>query len=66
MQLNSKTKLSALLNAIPSAGLVCDELHIQIRGNEEKSLERLCSEVDITFASFLRALDNLDWDHEYI
>lgn len=64
MQLNPNTKLSALLNAIPSAALVCDTFHIQILGNEEKSLERLCSEADITFASFSLALDKLNWDDE--
>ncbi len=64
MQLNPKTKLGALLKAIPSAALVCDEFHIQISGNEEKNLERMCSEADITFVSFLRALDNLNWDDE--
>lgn len=64
MQLNPSTKLSSLLNAIPSAALVCEKLHIQTNGNDDKSLERLCAEVDVTFASFLRALENLNWDDE--
>jgi hypothetical protein len=65
MHLNPHTKLVSLLTAIPSAAEVCDRLHIQIGGNEEKSLERLCAEVDITFASFQQALENLNWDEEY-
>ncbi len=65
MQLNPDTKLSSLLRAIPSAASVCDALQIQIPGSEDKSLERVCSEADVTFASFLKALDNIDWDKEW-
>lgn len=65
MNLNPNTKLVSLLTAIPSAAEVCDRFHIQIGGNEQKSLERVCAEVDITLASFLQALDNLNWDEEY-
>ena len=64
MQLNPNTKLSNLLRAIPSAALVCHRFHIQIRDNEDKSLELLCTEANITFSSFMRALENLDWSHE--
>ena len=66
MHLNPNTKLVSLLTAIPSAAEVCNRFHIQICGNEEKSLERLCAEVDITLARFLQALENLNWDEEYV
>ena len=65
MQLDPNTKLVHLLTAIPSAAVVCDGFHIAICGNEDKSLQLLCAEVDITFASFLQTLDRLDWNDEY-
>ena len=65
MQLNPNTKLVNLLIAIPSAASVCDGFHMAISGNENKSLEQLCCEYRITFASFLQAIENLDWDEEY-
>ena len=65
MRLDPTTKLTRLLAAIPSAAAVCDGFYIQFHGNEDKSLERLCAEAGITFANFLQALENLDWDEEY-
>lgn len=65
MHLNPNTKLASLLAAIPSAATVCESFHIPVAGNENKSLERLCTEAGITVANFLQALEDLDWDKEY-
>lgn len=64
MQLDPKTKLRNLLDAIPSASAVCQHFHIPISGNEQKSLEQLCTESGITLGSFLQVLDSLDWEEE--
>lgn len=65
MQLNPETKLLNLLLAIPSAQLLCDRFHIQVSGNQNKSLGTLCAEADITFETFLQALEKLDWSDDY-
>jgi hypothetical protein len=65
MRLNPNTKLGSLLVAIPSASGVCDGFHIAISGNEGKTLEEVCAETGITLASFLEALDHIDWENEY-
>ncbi len=65
MRLDPQIKLSKLLNAIPSAAAVLEMLHIPARGNESKRLDELCVEYGITFDSFLKALNGVNWNEEY-
>jgi len=65
MHLQPNTKLFRLLAAIPSARVVCERFHMPLIGNGDKSLEQLCGEAGITFANFLRVLDDLDWEEDY-
>jgi hypothetical protein len=65
VQINPHTTLTHLLAAIPSAREVFDRFHVQLRGNGDKSVEQICGEAGIPFASFLRALDDINWDEDY-
>jgi hypothetical protein len=66
MQLNPHTTLRKLLIAIPSAVVVCARFQIPISGNEEVGLGDLCVRHGIGFASFVEALDALNWDEDYV
>jgi hypothetical protein len=65
VQINPNTTLAHLLAAIPSARGVCDRLQIQLAGNGDKSVEQLCREAGVPFASFLQALDEINWEEDY-
>lgn len=65
MKLDPHTKLSSLLNAIPSAAAVLEVFQIPSVGNESKNLEELCIEHGITFDLFLKELNQVNWNEEY-
>ncbi len=64
MNLNPNTKLDQLLSAIPSATAVCDKLLIPIQGNENKTLQAICDERELTFDAFMQALNDIDWNED--
>jgi hypothetical protein len=43
---------------------VLEIFEITIDGNEEKSLQELCTEYGITFQTFLKGMDELNWNEE--
>ncbi len=65
MEINPNTTLNRLLAAIPSARGVFERFHVQIGGNGDKTVKQICGEAGIPFASFLRALDDINWDEDY-
>jgi 23S rRNA C2498 (ribose-2'-O)-methylase RlmM len=65
MKLDPNTRLASLLIAIPSTAAVLETFEITIDGNEEKSVQELCREHGITFQTFLKGMDNLNWNEEY-
>ena len=65
MKLDPNTKLASLLTAIPSTAAVLETFEITVDGNEEKSLQALCTEHGITFQTFLKRMDELNWNEEY-
>jgi hypothetical protein len=65
VQINPHTTLTSLLVAIPSARGVFERFHLQIGGNGDKTVEQVCREAGIPFGSFLRALDDINWDEDY-
>ncbi len=64
MNLDSDTKLSSLLSAIPSSTLIFDKLGIVVAGNQNKTLQHVCADAGIQFEEFLRAMDEIDWEKE--
>ena len=64
MQLDPKTQLRALLIAIPSSALVFSKLGIPTQGNEGRTLEDLCAEFGVSFESFLKGMEEVDWSDE--
>jgi hypothetical protein len=65
VQINPNTTLANLLAAIPSSRGVCHCLRLPLEGNGDKSVEQLCREAGVPFASFLQALDEIDWEEDY-
>lgn len=65
MILDPKTKLASLLTAIPSSTEVLERLEIQARGNEDKTLAELCAERGIPFETFLKGMNEVDWNIDF-
>ncbi|HWF48896.1 MAG TPA: hypothetical protein VG168_17945 [Bryobacteraceae bacterium] len=65
MTLDPNTKLANLLDAIPSAAAVLKRFDILTRGNEDKILGELCAQRGIPFDTFLKGMNEVDWNDEY-
>lgn len=65
MTLDPNTKVTSLLRAIPSAKAVLNQFDIRTNGNEERSLDELCAEHGIAFDTFLRGMNDLNWNDDY-
>jgi hypothetical protein len=64
MNLKPHTKLDQLLNAIPSAVYVCSKLSIPVDGSENKTLQAICDERELSFNTFMQALNDIDWEED--
>ena len=65
MNIDSNTKVSRLLLAIPSSALVFEQFAINTSECGERSLEQACEDGGIGVEQFLQALENLDWGREF-
>ena len=64
MKLDPNTKVSSLLAAIPSSGLVFDRFRIAPDTTSDLTLQQACAGAGIEFDEFLRALKEIDWRDE--
>jgi hypothetical protein len=64
MNLKPHTKLDQLLNAIPSAVYVCSKLSIPVDGIENKTLQAICDEHELSLKKFMQASNDIDWEED--
>ncbi len=64
MRLDPQTPVANLLLAIPSSALAFHRLGILAQGNENKTLQELCTDGGISVEDFLRAMHEIDWSKE--
>ncbi len=64
MKLDPDTTVASLLVAIPSSALVFDKFGIAADGNEDRTLQEVCTDTGIGFEEFLQAMDEIDWSEE--
>ena len=64
MKLDPRTTVASLLVAIPSSALAFNRLGIIAQGNEQKSLQEVCTDGGISMEEFLRIMNEIDWNKE--